>query len=109
MVSITEAAKCRGKLPDNRRCGEIGKLIRSNKAYDDDGELCDVAVYHCVNPDCTWFNTGWVVQSNDRGEVYERDQGPRGQDKTFRAMSPDQLAYGRRMMEDIARRDLDNE
>lgn len=99
MVSITEAAHC-------PKCGVLGRLAKSNKTRADSGELCDVAVYHCTNDGCSWYNTGWLVQSDERGQVYERDQGTRGQDKTFQPMSRDQQAAGQRAVEDLLGRDL---
>lgn len=88
-------------------CNEIGIIAKKEvKRQYIDREWWDVVVYQCTNENCRWYNTGWLVSSNDRGLVYQRNQGERGQDKTFSKMSPDQLARGQRMVEDLMQRDL---
>jgi hypothetical protein len=100
MVTIDEAAKC-------PKCGVVGKLKVSKRKFFE-GEWWDVAVYECANQRCTWFDQpGWLVSSNERGEVYERDQGPRGQDKTFTPMSPGALSRGRMDVEEVAGKDVE--
>lgn len=98
MVDIRDAAKC-------PKCGVLGELTSSRAALDESGKPCDIATYNCVTELCRWFGTGWVVQSDARGEIFERNQGPRGQDKTFPLLTPDQLARGRMAVEQAAERE----
>lgn len=99
-VTVEQAAKC-------PKCGKPGRLNYSAKHTDDNGVDWDVVAYICDNELCIWLNTGWLVQSDKNGIVYQRDQGERGQDKQFERMSPDLKAAGRRYLEDIVRRDLE--
>lgn len=104
MVSIIKASHC-------PICGDQGKLRRSNKVKGDDGALWDFAVYYCPNEEgCRWGKqgSGWFVQSDEQGNVYERDKGPRGMDKTFdpRTVTPDRLSRGQRVVEDLRQKDL---
>lgn len=62
----------------------------------------------CLNEGCRWFNTGWAVQVDGEGMVFERNRGPRGMDKSFPVMSPDQLAHGRAQVEDVLKRDAES-
>lgn len=101
-VPIEEAAKC-------PKCGKEGKIKQAVRNAMDTmtGKRTgdDVVVYICDTEICTWYNTGWVVQSDKNGNVYERNHGPRGIDKQFPAMTPDQLSRGRAEVEDIIRRE----
>jgi hypothetical protein len=98
-ITVEEAAHC-------PKCGEVGKLVSHEQSFTDDyGKKWDVVTYECDNEKCVWFGTGWPVSSDERGVVYQRPQGPRGQDKTFEPMSQDQLAYGRRVIEDVIKQD----
>lgn len=63
----------------------------------------------CQTEDCKWFNTGRTVSIDDRGNVYEREIGPRGMEKDFPEMTPGQLARGRAIAEDAAGRNLEEE
>lgn len=104
MVTIVEASKC-------PICGDQGKLRRSNKVDGDDGQKWDLATYYCPNEEgCRWAKqgSGWLVQSDKEGNVWERSRGERGMDKTFekRTISPDRLSFGRRVIEDIKQKDL---
>lgn len=102
-ITIDQAAHC-------PRCGEVGEIAKKDvKRHYIDGEYWDVYVYICPNRSCVWYNTGWIVSSNERGIVYQRKQGERGQDKTFFRLTPDQMAVGRRMVEDLQGRDLRDE
>lgn len=99
-VTIDEAAHC-------PKCNEIGTIAKKEvKRHYIDREWWDVYVYICTNDGCVWYNTGWLVSSNERGVVYQRNQGTRGQDKTFVGLSNEQLSYGQRMIEDLVQRDL---
>lgn len=104
MTTVVEASKC----PRCKSQGEIrkGGGVKSGERKRIDNEWWDVVVYYCLNDVCPWFNTGWLVSSNERGEVFERQQGARGHDRTFERMSPDALARGRRMVEDLKNMDL---
>jgi len=101
-VTVVEASKC-------PKCGTQGVLSKTEHTKDDAGAPCDVAVYLCDNEGCTWYKTGWVVQSDERGKVYQRDQGERGQDKTFEKPTPDFFARGRRIVEDVIREDAEGQ
>lgn len=102
-VTLDQASHC-------PRCGELGTIAKKDvKRHRIDHEWWDVYALLCVNSSCVWFNTGWLVSSNDRGIVYQRTQGERGIDKTFRKLSPDQIAMGRRMVEDLKQQDLRDE
>lgn len=102
-VTIDEAAHC-------PKCGEVGIIAKKEvKKHYIDREWWDVYVYICTNELCRWYNTGWIVSSNERGVVYQRPSGPRGQDKTFLKLSPDQMAVGRRIVEDLKQRDMREE
>lgn len=103
MVTIDEAALC----PKCKTLGQVARNRSERKKFE--GKMWDVCVYICVNEGCNWFNTGWVVQSDDRGVVYERPQGPRGQDKQFNKLSRGQMAAGRAMVEEVIGRDAEEE
>lgn len=98
-ITIEQAAKC-------PKCGVLGRLHTSRKTFAEGGEPCDIATYHCVTEACSWYGTGWAVQSDSRGMVYQRDQGTRGQDKTFNPLSREAMARGQRQVEDLMQRDL---
>lgn len=92
------------------KCDEIGVVAKQKaERHYIDRQYWDVLVYQCTNTICPWYNTGWVVSSNERGIVYQRAQGPRGIDKQFTKLSPDQMAMGRRLVEDIQKQDLRDE
>lgn len=84
------------------RCQKAGERSL-HRAFRDNSKLY---IIKCLNGDCSWYNTGWAVQVDSDGQVYEREIGPRGMDKTFPTLSPDQLAYGQRLIEDIKGEDL---
>jgi hypothetical protein len=94
-IPLEEAAKC-------PKCSKPGKLDGA-RALEDGGHL---NVYLCDNNRCVWLNTGWVVQTDKRGMVYERPIGDRGHDKSFPVMSNQVLSAGQRTVEDAVRRDL---
>jgi len=99
-ITVDQASHC-------PKCGDVGTIAKKQvKQHYIDREWWDVYVYICGNSLCRWYNTGWAVSSNERGVVYQRPQGERGIDKTFQKLSPDQLAHGRRMVEDVEQRDL---
>lgn len=89
-VPLEEAAKC-------PKCGKPGMLTMSGPV--DDGG--DFNVYNCDNDRCEWGEqrSGWLVQTDERGHVFERNRGTRGMDKDFPTMSPDALARGRALLE----------
>jgi hypothetical protein len=99
-ISLEDAAKC-------SKCGKPGQLDIA-KPLEDGGHL---NVYICDNDRCEWgsIRSGWVVQTDRRGMVYEREIGGRGHDKSFPEMSNDLLSQGQRVVEDAVRRDLRNE
>jgi hypothetical protein len=72
-----------------------------------EGEWWDVVTYYCHNRGCRWYNSGWLVSSNERGEVYERSQGTRGQDKTFNPLSKSALERGRAQIEEVIQADAE--
>jgi hypothetical protein len=94
-ISLEEAARC-------PKCKKVGKFDGAN-ALDDGGHL---NVYKCDNSRCVWLNTGWVVQTDKRGAVYERAFGDRGHDKSFPTMNDQILSAGQRTVEDAVRKDL---
>jgi hypothetical protein len=96
-ISLEEAAKC-------PKCSKAGKLD-GVRVLEDGGHL---NIYLCDNSRCEWGmeSSGWVVQTDRRGTVYERPKGDRGHDKSFPTMSEQLLAQGRRAVEDAVRRDL---
>lgn len=55
------------------KCGSQGKVVRTDRTTDG-GKL---NVVHCQNDKCTWFNTGWTVQTKSDGTLYEREAGPK--------------------------------
>jgi hypothetical protein len=59
----------------------------------------------CRTELCIWFGTGRAITMVD-GVVYERPSGGRGQAKQFPILTPDQLAFGQRNVEDAVQRDL---
>jgi hypothetical protein len=101
-ITVEEASKC-------PKCNQTGKLGNVEPSFTDDyGKRWDVVIYSCTNEQCNWFETGWPVSSDDRGVVFQREQGTRGQDKTFEPMSSDALAYGRRVLEDAINDDAES-
>lgn len=99
MTTLNEAAFC-------PRCERRGREVRKVKDRDEGGSPCWVYTFHCQTELCPWYQTGWAVQTDERGNVFEREQGPRGQDKTFKKMSRDAIARGRRQVEDLLGEDL---
>lgn len=99
---VEDAAKC-------PKCGEVGALKTTTRVEDErtPGKWWDLGEYECATELCVWFGTGWAVQSDENGLVYERPKGERGMDKTFTPMSPDLKAAGRAFLEDIVERDLE--
>jgi hypothetical protein len=108
-ILITEAAKCHL----NRGCKQTGKLVSSKRIRDEDGDPCDIAVYECQTDLCPRVGERWLVQSDPRGVVYQRPPAGRGGgiEHTFPHMTPDQLAQGRRAVEqaqlEMMRQELD--
>lgn len=102
MPSIEEAAKC-------PRCHLLGRLSHSSKTRDDQGVEWDVSEYHCDTEGCAWEGTGWVVQSDKNGIVYERPRGERGMDKTFEPLSKEALFRGRAEVEEVVGHDMESE
>ena len=94
-ITLAEASHC-------PRCNQRGETEQVRDLPNRD----KMHVLICKNEGCEWYNTGWVVQVAPDGSVFQREQGERGQDKTFPKLTEDQLAYGRRTMEDIEGRDL---
>jgi hypothetical protein len=74
-----------------------------------EGEMWDVVTYYCHNRGCNWYNSGWLVSSNEQGIVYERSQGPRGQDKTFTPLSKEALSRGRAEIEEVMGQDAEED
>lgn len=103
-VRVEEASKC-------PKCKIVGVLQSTEHigAMDPrgDGKEWDLAAYVCATEGCEWFGTGWAVQSDADGFVFERERGERGMDKTFTTLSPDLKSAGRRYLEDIVNRDLE--
>lgn len=61
----------------------------------------------CVNPQCEWFDTPWMVQTLPDGSVPERKFDPTiPTDLSRFKPSKEMNDMGRRYMEDILRRDL---
>lgn len=99
-ISLEEAARC-------PKCGKAGKLD-SAFAIGDGGH---VNVYICDNPLCIWGLelSGWAVQTDRRGAVYQQEQGDRGHEKAFPRMTDDTISMGQRHAEDAAGKDLRND
>lgn len=96
MIRIEEAAKC-------RVCGDVGYLVVNQKADSPStGEEVDLSVYECQNRVCLNYgsNNRWLVQSDKRGIVYERNRGPRGMDKDFPTRSNEYWSKGKAIVED---------
>ena len=93
-VPLEEAAKC-------TKCGKPGELVMVKPTPQELGGG-HVNVYICDNPGCVWGaeKTGWIVQTDERGFVFERPRGERGMDKDYPKMSPDALSRGRMILED---------
>lgn len=96
-VPLEQAARC-------PKCDKPGQLTMVKPVPIEQGGG-HVNVYNCDNDRCVWGEqgSGWIVQTDERGFVFERDHGPRGMDKDFPKMSPDALARGRRNLEDVIR------
>ncbi len=86
-------------------CKESGEETYSEP----DGMGGKVHTITCKNEGCRWYNTGWLVQVDRKGNIPVRDQGPRGQDKDFPKLSPGLLSMGQRTLEDIVQEDLRNQ
>lgn len=96
-IRLEEAAKC-------LKCGTPGKLTAAYRRHIfEQGSWWDLCVYTCDRELCPWNGESWLVQSDPNGIVFEREIGPRGMDKTFQPISNDQLAFGRRVVEDAIR------
>jgi hypothetical protein len=94
-IRLEDAAKC-------PKCGVPGEVVNRTQIVDE-GELWDVVAYKCDTELCPWCDSHWFVQSDKNGIVYEREIGERGMDKTFPKISADQLALGRRILENAIR------
>jgi hypothetical protein len=93
-VPLEEAAKC-------PKCGKPGILVAVQPVPDEKGGG-HVNAYNCDNEGCVWGqeHSGWLVQTDRRGHVFERERGSRGMDKDFPKMTPGQLSMGRAILED---------
>lgn len=96
MVTKAEASLC-------PRCKNPGKETFVRKVRESDTRLY---TYTCETEVCPWFETGWAVQIDADGNVYERPRGERGMDKTFQPLSDDAMSRGMRAIEDMKGRDL---
>lgn len=94
-VTFEEAKRC-------PRCDQPGEEVQTKHL----GRKGKAHVIHCKNEKCRWFNTGWVVQTDPDGNIPQREQGDRGQDKDYEARSEDQLAAQKRYWEDVEGRKL---
>lgn len=92
-------------LDEARTCPKCGNLMELEVASRDEARKQVNYAAICMTELCTWFGTGRAITVNN-GIVFERNQGPRGQDKQFPTLSPDELAHGQRMVEDAVNRDL---
>ncbi len=93
-MKIHEAAKC-------RTCKYDGELIISQPSISPSTrEPVDLAVYECRNELCLDYQWRWIVQSDEEGNVPERDHGPRGVDKDFPRLSSEALSKGRAVVEE---------
>lgn len=100
MATFEEAATC-------PKCGNRMETALDAKASDKRINR-EVYVAICRTAMCSWFGTGRAIQL-DNGIVFERQHGPRGQDKSFPVLTNDQLSAGQRMVEDAVNRDLGSE
>lgn len=64
---------------------------------------------NCKTEGCVWEGTGRTVSTDARGNVFEREIGPRGMDKDFPIMTADQLSRGRAIAEEAAGRNLEED
>lgn len=94
IVSFEEAKRC-------PKCHFPGDERKTSKAPQG-GEIHYI---WCVTAICPWYETSWVVQTRADGTIPLRDP----HDKQFPVLSPDQLAFGQRIVEDAVKRDLRNE
>lgn len=88
-----------------RECPHCKKPMEATLYSRDEHIKREVYTTKCMTEGCRWYGTGRIIQL-DNGIVFERQQGPRGQDKTFKPLTNDQLAVGQRMVEDAVQRDL---
>ena len=96
---IEDVAPCPG-------CGKLRVMTKSQGRTDDRGHPCDVAVYVCDTEGCKWYQEGQLIQTTPDGRVYERERRADGRiEKTFPDFTPDQLAYGRRQVEQVIEAD----
>jgi len=88
MTTYEEATHC-------PRCGEAGREIKKEPGP----RRSTIHAFICENERCRWYKTGWVVQELSDGSIPDAvTKGP----KSFEPLSPDQEAYARRQLEDLA-------
>ena len=96
-------AKTLEEVSNCPKCGQAGERSLHRADPRDNTKLYTIK---CMTKTCRWFDTSWAVQVDGDGQVFERERGERGMDKTFPSLTPGQLAAGQRMIEDIKGEDL---
>lgn len=83
------------------RCKRHMKQVTKTTTRTPDGDPCYLYAYVCETEGCAWEGTGRAIQTDMRGNVFQRDRGPRGMDKDFPALSPDALFRGKIAVEEV--------
>ncbi len=65
MTSISTASKC-------PKCNNQGELVQSTPAR---RGMYESRIYKCTTKLCRWFDSNWLVQIDEDGNVPERDIG----------------------------------
>lgn len=64
MATLDEASRC-------PICSQPGRQTASSSG----SKGSKLYNYLCMNTECRWFDTGWLVQLDRNGDVYERPKG----------------------------------
>lgn len=82
------------------KCNKPMQEMRRDTARNPDGDPVIVYAYNCLTEGCSWEGTGRAVQTDMRGNVFQRPMGERGMDKDWPKLSPDALYRGKIAVEE---------
>lgn len=91
MATIDEAKRC-------PRCSNTGQEVRNDVGP----KGSRIYTFNCMNTNCKWYGTGFVVQVLADGSIPDRGRV----EKEFPKLTPGQEAMARRTLEDLQGRDL---
>lgn len=82
-------------------CNQTMTEKKREFAKNSDNETVINIAFTCDTEGCEWEGTGRAVTTDMRGNVFQRNMGPRGMDKDWPKLSPDALFRGKVALEEI--------